>query len=456
MEIDFGGFGEFTAKTDNLEIKKTKKYDRIWKVGKGGSICFHNAHENYIYYGSMDSYLYKVDCTTGEIIWTFKAGNSILCKPSEVFKGKIYFGSYDQRIYAVDFETGKEVWRFQTAGKIGTNHPVIYQGRVYIGTQDSFFYCLDAETGKLIWKFKTGDEIACTATVHEGKVFIGSFDGYYYCLNADSGNEIWRFKTGDNIQIDESSPLLNGMVFVTSFDNFLRALDVNTGAEVWRFKTGKYGNSSIPKILNGVLYMGTRDGFFYAISPEGKELWRFKTGGQVLGFGFHDNRIYITSEDAHVYCLSVQGENLWTYKSGGPLFDFPTFYDNKLFLGSWDCHMYAINLSTKKESWRLATSSLTPAPVPPQNESYEFEIKKSADIIDTVGSEEKYAGSMETLNLSEYGAKSEYASKSEYTHKSEYTTEFVIFEGCMNIGVAGMFIPQNTFNSIKEEISHGF
>ncbi len=394
MDIGFetfeSGFSDFDVDVEEVLVKKTGKYDRIWRVGKGGSVCYHSSHDRYVYFGAMDSYVYKIDCVTG-----------------------------------------KELWRFRTGGKIGTNHAVVHREMVYVGSQDGYLYCIDSTKGKLIWRFKTGDEISSTPVVHENNVFIGSFDGYFYCIDTGTGQEIWRIRTGDNIQMDEPPLVYNGMIFVTSFDNYLRAINIETGKEVWRFKTGKYGHATGPKAWNGILYQGSRDGFFYALNMNGGELWRFKTGGVTLGFGVLNNQIYITSEDGNLYCLSPEGNELWRFKTGGGIYDHPTFYKGKIYFGSWDCNFYCVDSLTREESWRFETSSRVPAPVPPAKEQFTVEIKKETTF-EEAESEDKYKKKKEkTVSLSDYHVKSEYHVESEYRQKSDYDTSFVMFEDVM-------------------------
>ncbi len=435
MDFGFEGFeaSDFDVDVEDIVVKKTGKYDRIWRVGKGGSVAFHTTHDRYVYFGAMDCYVYKINCITGKVVWRFKTNDIILGRPSEVYDGMIFVGSYDTNVYAIDFETGKEIWRFKTGGKIGTNHAIVHKGMVYIGSQDGYLYCIDSRRGKELWRFKTGDEIACTPSVHENMVFIGSFDGNFYAIDSGTGKEVWRFKTGDNIQMDEQPLVYNGMIFVTSFDNYLRALSVETGQEIWRFRTGKYGNTSGPKEWNGVLYQGTRDGFFYAIDLNGKELWRFKCGSVTLGFGVHKDNIYITSEDGNLYCLSPEGKEVWRFKTGGGIFDFPTFYDNKIHFGSWDCNFYCVDMNTREELWRFETSSRVPAKAPPAKEQFKVEIKKET-IVEDAKSIDKYKEKKEdTISLSEYQLESEYTSESEYKQKSDYDTNFVMFEGIMEV-----------------------
>ena len=92
----------------------------------------------------------------------------------------------------------------------------------------------------------------------------------------------WTFQTGDGI---ESSPTIgkDGTIYVGSHDGYLYAIN-NNGTEKWKVKIGtpiekqKYGHlsstSSTPAIdKDGTIYIASRDQYLIAISSEGKEKW---------------------------------------------------------------------------------------------------------------------------------------------------------------------------------------
>ena len=88
-----------------------------------------------------------------------------------------------------------------------------------------------------------------------------------------TNTEVWRFMTGDKVY---SSPAVsNGVVYIGSYDGYLYAIGAVTGTEKWRFKAG-YNLSSSPAVSNGVVYVGSGDSYLYAIDAvTGKEKWRF-------------------------------------------------------------------------------------------------------------------------------------------------------------------------------------
>ncbi|NIO23140.1 MAG: PQQ-binding-like beta-propeller repeat protein [Candidatus Aenigmarchaeota archaeon] len=428
MDLGFeSGFSDFDVDVEEVEVKKVKKYDRIWHIKEGGSIYQKpTIHEGVMYFGAMDSCVYAVDAESGKEIWRTKLEGPVMGSCPLVRGNVIYIGSYAYDFYALNRETGKIVWRFRTGGEV-ISTPAVWNDKIYFCSGDGYAYCLDLE-GKPVWKFKTGDKVASSPAVAEGKVVFGSFDDNYYCLDAETGEELWRFKTG--AEIWQVNPVLikEGRVYCSSFDNHVYCLDLETGREIWRFKTGKYGNSSAPVYYKGLLYHGTRDGIMYCLTLEGKELWRFKCREAMdCGVG-HEGMFLFVNGDGFLYALDAKtGKELWRFRTGTVNYHFPTVWEGKIYFSSWDCHIYAIDLEGK-ELWRFASSNLRESEIPPTYGAWKMEIKKSSTDEETIEDEKYREKKEESVSLSDYHVTSEYSTTSEYKQKSDYDTSFVMFE----------------------------
>ncbi|MEK7821835.1 MAG: PQQ-binding-like beta-propeller repeat protein, partial [Planctomycetota bacterium] len=57
---------------------------------------------------------------------------------------------------------------------------------------------------------------------------------------------------------------------------------------------------------DGTIYIGTRDGTFYAIAPDGRPRWSYKTGGPIefssAAIG-PDGTVYVGSTDGYLYAF---------------------------------------------------------------------------------------------------------------------------------------------------------
>lgn len=429
--MNFEGFdsADFEMELEDVEVKKTGKHERMFKFGFGGSIAGKPLiYEDLIIFTAMDGYVYCIDKITSETVWRFGTGGPMHFCPL-AGKGSVIVGSFDGYLYCISLE-GKELWRFKTGGKIAGSGSTDGKN-VYVGSRDGCLYAIDLVTGKEKWRFKTGDIVVSSVTMSGDRIIFGSFDGNLYCINRE-GKELWRFGTGDEVNCRFRYPVSGNHLYFPSFDNHLYCIDIRNGKEVWRFRTGKYGSTGSPTLHKGVIYHGTRDGFFLAIDAEtGKEIWRVSVSdpdNPISSKPFvTGNRIYFGTDDSYVYCMNLGGKIEWRFRTGNQIGCPPVYENGIIYIGSFDCKMYAIDAETGEEIWRYATSTSTPSFSPPAREAFSVEVRKESETEEPV--EGKYSGKAETGSLeSGYTIKSEYTTTSDYKAKSDYDVSFVIFE----------------------------
>jgi outer membrane protein assembly factor BamB len=70
-------------------------------------------------------------------------------------------------------------------------------------------------------------------------------------LNASTGAKLWSYATGN--EVSSSPAVVNGMVYVGSKDGNVYALNARTGAKLWSYAT-EYGYFvvSSPAVVNGL------------------------------------------------------------------------------------------------------------------------------------------------------------------------------------------------------------
>jgi len=144
----------------------------------------------------------------------------------------------------------------------------------------------------------------------------------------------WRFKTGDGI---ESSPSIgvDGTVYIGSHDGYFYAINPD-GTEKWRFFAGppnyderwdvsKSMMASPAIASNGTIYIYSSANYLFAINPDGTEKWRFYVkwsndfwSSPVIG---HDGTIYIGSArsqedpdyDGGLHAINPDGTEKWLF-----------------------------------------------------------------------------------------------------------------------------------------------
>jgi len=189
------------------------------------------------------------------------------------------------------------------------------------------------------------------------------------------GTIIWTFKAGGGI---ESSPAigLDGTIYVGSHDGYLYAVNPD-GTLKWKTKLATpiekehYGHlisiGSSPAIgEDGTIYIASQDQYLHAVSSQGKEKWKFSIGhsfdawaSPVIG---EDGTIYITSSKpkAGLYAINPDGTEKWKYNAGANMFNSPSIgKDGTIYVGMptgpKTNELIAINTNGKK-IWNKKTS----------------------------------------------------------------------------------------------------
>jgi eukaryotic-like serine/threonine-protein kinase len=263
-----------------------------------------------VFFGSGDYNIYALDAHSGTLRWKFTTGNVIHASPA-VAGGVVYVGSWDRYFYALDAQTGKMIWRFQTGddteiyNQVGiASSAAVVNGVVFFGCRDGHFYAVDAKTGTQKWAHdnQKGWVIASPAVMN-GVVYFPTSDGTRFkALDAESGRMTFNIQNKD---VSFSSPALTGrLAYYGTTDGWLHAVDIKTGQMVHEFQTegskkntSKYLDAngkkdaakiypdrtldgiivglsrihstgsilSSPVVVDGVLYVGSTDGYLYAL-----------------------------------------------------------------------------------------------------------------------------------------------------------------------------------------------
>jgi outer membrane protein assembly factor BamB len=103
-----------------------------------------------------------------------------------------------------------------------------------------------------------------------GTVYVGSYcsystcwDGEVHALDAETGDVQWEEEVSGGVESSDPA-VVDGTVYVGGVSRDVWALDASDGSVQWQYETAGRVNSS-PAVAGDTLYVGSDDGYLYAI-----------------------------------------------------------------------------------------------------------------------------------------------------------------------------------------------
>ena len=273
------------------------EYDTDPSLGRNYPIKSSTVLDHIVYFGSENNYAYALDASTGHLLWSYDAGDGIPFSMT-VTDGIVYAAPWGANLHALDTDSGQLLWQLRGYSSGGLGPHLVADGIVYGQVEDSFFedgefkygdkhgylVGLDARTGEFLWDYSAGRWIFDWLTAADGVAYVGSLDGVLSAIDASTGEKIWSFKTEGKVRDSIYNPstgeyewknvpawvtdplVVDGVVYFVSRDTNLYAADAKTGQLLFSYATGDqiWGK---PRVVEGVVYVGSSDGFVYAIVP---------------------------------------------------------------------------------------------------------------------------------------------------------------------------------------------
>jgi eukaryotic-like serine/threonine-protein kinase len=155
----------------------------------------------------------------------------------------------------------------------------------------------------------------------------------------------WKFHTKG--RIISSPAVVGGVAYVGSTDGYLYAVDLASGAQRWAFKTGARITSS-PAVDSGGVFFTSYDGQIYRVDAvTGKVQWKFATEGERRFAGKHLHGYLPAGE--------TMPDPYDVYLSS------PAVWHGTVYVGSGDGNVYAINEQSGKRIWAFHTGNVVHA-----------------------------------------------------------------------------------------------
>jgi outer membrane protein assembly factor BamB len=264
-----------------------------------------------VYFGSGDGHVYAVDATSGTLKWKFKTGDVVHASPA-IADGMLFIGGWDTYLYALDAASGTERWKFKTGDDpVIHNHtgiqssPVVIDGVVYLGCRDAKLYALEAKSGTKVWEIDNkGSWVIGSPAVHNGVIYFTTSDhGTFHAADAKTGAE--RFALLFEWPMFSSPAVAGQFVYVGSHAGKLLAIDTTTRKVAWTFQTDA-SRTVLPTISDdkgAPNYSVAMASMFYDDVVAG--IQKMFSVGAILSSPVIANRtIYVGSADGYLYAIN--------------------------------------------------------------------------------------------------------------------------------------------------------
>jgi hypothetical protein len=255
------------------------------------------------------------------------------------------------------------------SGDMWTSSPTVANGLVLFGGGDGLLYGVSARAGSVLWRARTGGRIRAAPAVVDKRAYVGSFDGSVYAVDVVTGKQIWRYDTEgaklksgdygfDRRSIQSSPSVSGGVVYVGARDGFLYAIDAMTGTLRWRVDHHVSWINSSPAVDQGVVFAGSSDAHFLQAvdATSGKELWKAQSegivwsspavAGRFVYWGDGPGRVHVTDR--------ATGAEVSNFRTGSQIFSSPVIDGDLLFVGSGDGGVYALRLGAASDAPKRA------------------------------------------------------------------------------------------------------
>ncbi len=186
----------YIASDDDIHALEVANGKLIWKKNFGNEITASPALDNEIlFFGTSEGTVYAIRAGDGSVVWSKILDNCGTLSSPTVGGGRIYVGCSNGLMCSLDETTGDELWTFKAGGRIESS-PSYAGGIVCFGSYDSSIYTLYSENGALKWSYATDGQIKSSPAISNDGIIATSQDGYIYVLNAESGEVIWKHQIG--------------------------------------------------------------------------------------------------------------------------------------------------------------------------------------------------------------------------------------------------------------------
>ena len=323
-----------------------------------------------IYFTSQRA-LNIVDSSAGTLEWVYPINTAGATTPANSIpiidtSSNIYFGSCDNYIYSFNGPNHSFNWKYKAGGTI-SGMPIIDNSyNIYFGANNGSLYVLKGN----------GPITPVTTAIAPMYMMNSQHTGVNNVLQGPASAPIptithsTSFASGNLFVSPAIAIASNGTLYLGSNDAKVYALNAQCQAIAgWPVTLPMLGNDNLftsPKSIyttpalapDGTLYIGTNEGYLYALTPSGTIKWSYNAGYPLQSSPIIDTKgnIYFAA-GTRVYALGDAGYRAYDkwlapYDTHKNINSSPALGQNGfLYFGSDTGYVYAVDSFTGLETW---------------------------------------------------------------------------------------------------------
>ena len=317
--------------------------------------------------------------------WILNTGVKSFSGAPVILNNKIIFFSTSGDLICIDLASKRKLWSFSLQPEEQTNKKIIGgglsfdgEGNVYVTTSFGEVLSFIADSGILNWRHEVDAPIMDPPTVAKESVFITDALGTSQALSL-TGKLNWSVEGSAEVHIwpNPGRPIhFDNLLLISNSTGVLAALDPLSGFKLWQFefnsqKAGYAENTfgtfnGSPGVFDDVIYYGSTNGQFNALSKFGDILWQISIGlhGSPLVIA---NSIYFTTDTNELVRLDRNsGRLIWSKRlstSGISTNYFsPILAGSKLWLTGSDTYLRSFDVNSGKMIDEISIGSKSEGP----------------------------------------------------------------------------------------------
>jgi outer membrane protein assembly factor BamB len=262
--------------------------------------------------------------------------------------GRIFLATQG-RLSALVEEEGKAkvIWDYMIGSHVPGRIVAASDGSVRAHAADGLLHAVTPEGKQAFPPVQVGEPLGWAAPVvdPEGNTWISAYDGGLIRVNAQGRMAAQRYFRSRR-KFDSAAVIAGGVLYVGSEEGYLFALDVtgDRGRNLWNHAvdqgfTGGFVNSSPAVTADGAIVVASRDEMLFSFSPSGGTLWSVRLPGQMLGSPVIDagGHVYVgvsqaqRGQEPHGMLVCVDGNShqiRWQYTANAAVESTPVAGDD--------------------------------------------------------------------------------------------------------------------------------